>query len=52
VSGVFRPSDEVDQIRYFDTDRLPEFFPEQRRSIRRVLEFAKKAGADTDDELA
>lgn len=52
VSGDFRPSDEVDQVRYFEPDRLPEFFPEQGRTIRRSLEFAQKAGAKEDDELA
>jgi 8-oxo-dGTP diphosphatase len=37
VSGVFKPNEEVSEICYFDTDQLPDFFPEHRRTIERAL---------------
>ena len=52
VSGDFRPSDEVDQIRYFDVGRLPEFYADQRVTIRRTLEILRKMGTGNDHELA
>jgi ADP-ribose pyrophosphatase YjhB (NUDIX family) len=52
VSGDFRPSDEVDQIRYFDLDRLPEFYADQRVTLRRTLEVLKRMGTGNDHELA
>jgi ADP-ribose pyrophosphatase YjhB (NUDIX family) len=52
VSGDFRPSEEIDQIRYFDVDRLPEFYADQRVTIRRTLETLKKKESGNDHELA
>jgi ADP-ribose pyrophosphatase YjhB (NUDIX family) len=37
VSGTFVPSDEVSNIQYFDTDRLPDFFEEHRVTIAKCL---------------
>ena len=37
VSGVFVPNEEVLEIRYFDTEALPDFFQEHRLTIERAL---------------
>ncbi len=37
VSGTFVPNEEVSSIRYFDTDKLPDFFLEQRITIEKAL---------------
>jgi 8-oxo-dGTP diphosphatase len=37
VSGTFTPNDEVSSISYFDTDKLPGFFSEQKLTIERAL---------------
>jgi ADP-ribose pyrophosphatase YjhB (NUDIX family) len=37
MNGTFVPSDEVSSIRYFDTGKLPGFFPAQQVTIDRAL---------------
>ncbi|HTX92913.1 MAG TPA: NUDIX domain-containing protein [Anaerolineales bacterium] len=37
VGGSFIPNEEVSEVRYFDLDKLPEFFQEQRQTIDRAL---------------
>jgi 8-oxo-dGTP diphosphatase len=37
VSGTFVENEEVSEIRYFDTDALPDFFQEHRLTIERAL---------------
>jgi 8-oxo-dGTP diphosphatase len=37
VSGTFIPNDEVSEVSYFDTDKLPDFFQEHRQTIDRAL---------------
>ena len=45
LGGTFVPSDEVANIQYFDTDKLPGFFPEHQRTITRALAFLKSETA-------
>jgi 8-oxo-dGTP diphosphatase len=45
LSGTFVPSDEVSDIAYFDTDKLPGFFPEHQRTITRALAILKSEAA-------
>jgi 8-oxo-dGTP diphosphatase len=37
VGGEFVPNEEVYSIRYFDTDKLPDFFHEHQASIEKCL---------------
>lgn len=37
LGGTFVPSDEVSSIQYFDTDKLPDFFPEHGVTIEKAL---------------
>lgn len=41
VSGTFIPNEEVSNIRYFDTDKLPDFFQEHRVTIEKSLAIIK-----------
>ena len=37
VNGTFAPNEEVSNIRYFNTNKLPDFFQEQRATIEKCL---------------
>jgi ADP-ribose pyrophosphatase YjhB (NUDIX family) len=37
VYGTFAPNEEVSNIRYFNTNKLPDFFREQRATIEKCL---------------
>lgn len=41
VSGMFVPNEEVSEIRYFDTNNLPDFFQEHLITIERTLAILK-----------